>query len=147
MPPSYVPRLSEAQNHYCCYCHHPMVLHAKLKPGDVVPRDMLTKDHYIPRFFGGPTTKENLVAACGQCNWIRGSMEAEAFYHLLQHWFNQDPALHKRWHQITMEEFHHFRRECVRIEHIQWRRRVQKCTAATILFALHPHPHYAERAI
>lgn len=39
---------------------------------EVFPENMLTMDHVIPQFYGGPKTWENIVAACGYCNNRRG---------------------------------------------------------------------------
>jgi hypothetical protein len=41
---------------------------------------MATREHVIPRAFGGPTEWWNVVAACRECNSLRGHMYALAFY-------------------------------------------------------------------
>jgi 5-methylcytosine-specific restriction endonuclease McrA len=33
---------------------------------------VITIDHVIPRYFGGPTSASNLVTACDLCNWMKG---------------------------------------------------------------------------
>ena len=43
---------------------------------------MATREHVIPRAFGGPTEWWNLVAACSECNSLRGHMFAVKFYYL-----------------------------------------------------------------
>jgi hypothetical protein len=41
---------------------------------------MATREHLIPRVFGGPTEWWNVVAACRECNSLRGHMSALAFF-------------------------------------------------------------------
>jgi 5-methylcytosine-specific restriction endonuclease McrA len=36
------------------------------------PAQLLTQDHVVPRKFGGKTSWENIVSACGPCNHKRG---------------------------------------------------------------------------
>lgn len=132
MAPTYVKALLEAQNHYCSYCHHTMITHAKKQ----ISRNQATKDHIKPRCHGGQTTVDNLVMACAQCNQIRGAMDAEVFYELLWHWFKLDKTLHKRWHLISRTEFAQKKKECTRIHRVQWQRRLKRCVAAT---SLHQH--------
>lgn len=45
---------------------------------------MATREHIIPRVFGGPTEWWNLAAACSECNSLRGHMDAQAFYWMRQ---------------------------------------------------------------
>lgn len=70
----------------CAYC-------GKLNPA--------TLDHVIPRSAGGPTTKNNLIAACGDCNILKGSenwyiwFRSQSFWTeeketLILHWLHQD---------------------------------------------------------
>jgi hypothetical protein len=98
------------QDYFCRYCEHKMLLHQHV-PGEPTPRDALTKDHVTPRVLGGPTTVENLVAACCQCNFMRGEIDAEAFANILEKWFRKDPFLWIRWHTIAwsdvLERKHH----------------------------------------
>lgn len=47
-------------NFTCQYC------------GEKFTEKQLTKDHVYPRAFGGPTSWDNIVAACGPCNRDRG---------------------------------------------------------------------------
>jgi 5-methylcytosine-specific restriction endonuclease McrA len=57
-------RLSEAQNHRCCYC------------GIRFGKSYYTRctiEHYQARSHGGRTTFENTVAACCKCNQSRGT--------------------------------------------------------------------------
>jgi 5-methylcytosine-specific restriction endonuclease McrA len=50
------PNLYKRDEHQCQYC------------GDVLPGSELTIEHIMPRSRGGPTTWENCVAACADCN-------------------------------------------------------------------------------
>jgi hypothetical protein len=136
MAPTYVKALLEAQNHYCCYCHHKMPDSLKLQ----TIRNAPTKDHVEPRCHGGQTEAYNLVMACAQCNQIRGAMDAEVFYELIWHWFRNDTSLRVRWHGIPKEEFWRLKSECTRIHHLQWERRLKKCVAAAILHKQVPLP-------
>ena len=47
-------------NYTCQYC------------GEKFDEYDLTQDHVVPKKFGGKTTWENIVLACGPCNWNRG---------------------------------------------------------------------------
>lgn len=141
MRPRYVTGLAEAQNHRCCYCQCP-VDHA-VQPHNI--RTALTKDHYHPRCYGGPTTPENLVIACAQCNQIRGSLDAETFYTVIQAWFKKDPGLQARWHTISSAEFGAFRHECIIMDQKRWQRSIKKCIAARILHSTFPIVHHSQR--
>lgn len=136
MAPTYVKALLEAQNHYCCYCHHKM----PDKRHQQTIRNQPTKDHVEPRCHGGQTVADNLVMACAQCNQIRGAMDATVFYQLIWHWFSRDPTLHPRWHTISKSEFGRFSAECDRIHRVQWQRRLKKCIGATALHEFVPLP-------
>jgi hypothetical protein len=76
------------------------------------PRNAMTRDHVEPRVYGGETTWWNMVAACCQCNNLRGELEATAFYNLLQKWFKRDRTLHNRWHSISLTEFIELKIQC-----------------------------------
>jgi hypothetical protein len=60
----------------CVYCGIPA-----RRPGPGVKRgpDLATLDHVVPRSFGGPLSRDNLVLACSACNNQRGTMESDAF--------------------------------------------------------------------
>jgi 5-methylcytosine-specific restriction endonuclease McrA len=62
-------RLSEAQNHRCCWCGKRM---DKTGPFD----DRPTFEHVIPLSRGGEDTPSNLAIACMRCNNDRGNGEA-----------------------------------------------------------------------
>lgn len=63
-------RLSEAQNHRCCYCG-----------ADV--RGNATLDHVKPIAFGGKNRDANFVVACEPCNKARGHHNAWWFFYEL----------------------------------------------------------------
>ena len=44
----------------CQYCH------------EEFPGSELTLDHVVPKSFGGKKSWDNIVCACGPCNWKRG---------------------------------------------------------------------------
>ena len=106
--------LSEPQNHRCCYCGHEMIRHQHIS-GVPTPRNAATKDHLEPRTYGGETKKDNLIAACCQCNGLRGELEAMAFFNLMQKWFKRDPTLHERWHQVDLGELREFKMQCLTV--------------------------------
>jgi len=115
---SFIYKLSEPQNHRCCYCGHEMIRHQHV-PGKGTPRNAMTKDHFDPRVYGGPTTLENMIAACFQCNNLRGEMEAIAFFNLQQKWFRKDPNLRESWHQISFEELWLLKIKCLQVHERQ----------------------------
>ena len=66
-------RLSEAQNHRCCYCACIMDTNP-LRPNGA------TIEHYQARSHGGPNRRHNAVAACKTCNEARGNMNPMKFW-------------------------------------------------------------------
>lgn len=62
-------RLSEAQNHRCCYCGERFADGSKAA----------TLEHVRARANGGSNAYANLVVACLRCNGLRGSMNAYQF--------------------------------------------------------------------
>jgi len=75
-------RLSERQNHRCCYCHvitwHPDI-------DDGVPDNKkhkwqrATLEHIKLRMHGGTFGMYNLAMACSQCNGARGELQIDEF--------------------------------------------------------------------
>lgn len=66
-------RLSEAQNHRCCWC-------ARRFSDEAGRRDSPTLEHVIPRSLGGSKLDpDNCVVACERCNRKRGVQTIEAF--------------------------------------------------------------------
>lgn len=110
-PIRHIFELSEPQNHRCCYCGHAMIKHIHVD-GVPTPRNAMTKDHFEPRVYGGGTFRSNLIAACCQCNNLRGEMEAEAFYNLMQKRFKRDESLWQHWHSISRRELHELKQHC-----------------------------------
>lgn len=109
---SIVVRIAESQNHRCCYCRHPMIRHVH-QDRQPTPRNAATKDHVIPRAYGGATTYENMVAACLQCNNLRGEIDAVTFYNIMHKWFKKHPELHTVWHQIPYAELRELKIICL----------------------------------
>lgn len=103
--------VAEQQNYTCWYCEHTMTRHQHL-PGVMIPRDALTQDHVKPRVVGGKTTVENLVAACSQCNFMRGETDHHAFRNILRKWFHHNHSLWLRWHSIPWDEVCHRKQHC-----------------------------------
>ena len=58
---------------HCCYwCKKPVQI-VKMPP---FPPHAATRDHVIPKAFGGGNTQDNIVIACRRCNSRRGSSAA-----------------------------------------------------------------------
>ena len=71
-------KLSEAQNHRCCYCY------VTFDEENESPYSA-TFEHVIPTIRGGLSKLENLVLCCNTCNNIRGDrISAENFSELIQ---------------------------------------------------------------
>lgn len=83
--------------------------------GKPTPRNAATKDHVEPRYYGGKTIPENMVAACCLCNNLRGSLEAIAFFNAVQRWFKNEPGLWERWHKISYDEYREYELRCKEI--------------------------------
>lgn len=67
-------RLSEAQNHRCCYCGVRMDGNAATSP--IAP----TLEHVQARAHGGRNRLSNLVVACSGCNCSRGTKSAMKYF-------------------------------------------------------------------
>lgn len=119
--------LSECQNHRCCYCGNPMIdLEKHHLP--LIPLNAMTKEHIEPKSYGGVAQRENLAAACCQCNELRGNMDYVAFTNLIQKWFKRDSTLRSRWHYLTREERWHYKNLCLRTQERQLRGLARKHT-------------------
>jgi predicted restriction endonuclease len=70
-------RLSEAQNHRCCYCGCHM-------NDDPTRPDGATLEHYQCQTHGGQTTYENCLVACKTCNFRRGRKHPKKFFAALR---------------------------------------------------------------
>jgi 5-methylcytosine-specific restriction endonuclease McrA len=55
----------------CGYCESPL------------PRGAATADHITPLHKNGSTSRDNIIAACTSCNWVKGSMSAGKFRNIL----------------------------------------------------------------
>ena len=118
--PQYFQRIVASQGFFCYYCEHRMFQHQHVS-GRRTPPDAITKDHLEPRVYGGETSERNLVAACCQCNNLRGEMEAEAFKNLMEKWFKRDPYLWIRWHQLGPDELSRLKINCLQVHERQLR--------------------------
>ena len=94
--------LSGCQNHRCAYCGVVMVL-VEIERSDRKPRRnrppqgqswgayqrsrkarRASRDHFVPKGFGGADTEDNLIAACRWCNNYRGNQPAEVAFERIQ---------------------------------------------------------------
>lgn len=76
------------QNFKCCYCRQPLDYKS------------VTADHIVPRSRGGQTIKQNIIAACRDCNYWKGSMSDYEFKTRIKnpmHWHGiQYHLMHQR---------------------------------------------------
>jgi 5-methylcytosine-specific restriction endonuclease McrA len=63
-------KLSESQNHRCCYC-------GRVTNNIPFSKLQATLEHVIPKSRGGTNDYDNLVMACSACNNNRGSLPLE----------------------------------------------------------------------
>lgn len=77
--PAFYARISEAQNHRCCYCG--------VRFGASIPelgwtpfQTALTLEHVRPKSEGGGHGWDNIAGACRRCNHRRGCEDALAFF-------------------------------------------------------------------
>lgn len=82
-------RLCEAQNHRCCFCSDEM-------NHDATSHKRATREHIIPRAFGGGNSWDNTAASCSECNTLRGPMDALLFYELITQGLLQEIESHRR---------------------------------------------------
>lgn len=47
--------------------------------GEALTRETISADHAVPRSKGGPTSRQNIKAACIPCNMAKGSMSVAEF--------------------------------------------------------------------
>jgi 5-methylcytosine-specific restriction endonuclease McrA len=76
-------RLSEQQNHRCCFCgrHTFLALEEKGKKSKWL---MATMEHINPIGNGGSEKYENTAMSCDRCNNLRGTTDAIKFYEIMQ---------------------------------------------------------------
>jgi hypothetical protein len=75
-------KLSEAQNHRCCYCGCQTWLFEK--PSNMSNNQCATLEHVVAKCHGGNNHKNNLVVACSGCNNLRSNFyDAYEFYNFI----------------------------------------------------------------
>ena len=74
-----IKKLSERQNHRCCYCGCRTFLTEEDRNG-LPMTNMATKDHIKPRSKNGRNKQKNLIMSCSRCNGIKDSYDAFLFY-------------------------------------------------------------------
>lgn len=90
---NYLWRLSERQNHRCCYCgQDTWVGDVGDPPKGMSHWDQATKEHVIAKKYGGTGRLENIVMACSFCNGARGSGDAYEFYEYIK----DEKSYHRR---------------------------------------------------
>ena len=67
-------KLSETQNHRCCYCGCRFTESGPKKA---------TIEHVLPKSLGGSNHVANLVVACLECNGKRGSVTTPEYFRLI----------------------------------------------------------------
>ena len=87
-------KLSEQQNHRCCYCGCLTWIHDGTGEFDypfeidrlrgMTNNQQATADHYTPLSKGGKDTLANMIMACVRCNKNRSNSPAEAFWEAVQ---------------------------------------------------------------
>lgn len=110
---SQIMRLSGCQNHRCAYCSVRLVLMPLERNQPRGPRRLrppnglswpqyqyakkqrrATRDHLIPRCFGGADNDDNLIVACLWCNNYRGNMPAEEAFWKIRRLVNRGTHPH-----------------------------------------------------
>jgi len=116
--------LSGEQNHRCCYCGNSMIYHDFNRKG-AIPPNAMTRDHVIPKSYGGCGYYQNIVIACRQCNSLRGNVHAHIFYQLIERWKKRNPDFAKTWYSISREEHWRYKMEVLFYQslHLKSRRR------------------------
>ena len=102
--------LSGEQNHRCCYCGNSMTYYDFCRKGQA-PRNAMTRDHVIPKSYGGCGYHQNIVIACVQCNSLRGNIHAYVFYRLMEEWKKRDPDFTKTWYYLDRQELWRYKME------------------------------------
>lgn len=77
-------KLSEQQNHHCCYCGRLTWVFTEDRLPWMSKRHLATADHFIPCAEGGSHGLANLVMACERCNNLRGCIDAMVFWEAMQ---------------------------------------------------------------
>lgn len=117
--------LSGRQNHRCYYCSLSMIYHDFTRPG-LHPPNAMTKDHVIPKSYGGSGFDENMVIACYQCNGLRGNIHADVFYRLILAWYDRDPNFLYTWHHLDKHALRRYKMEVLFYQNLHLRSRRKK---------------------
>jgi hypothetical protein len=117
--------LSGKQNHRCYYCSNSMIYHDFMSRGPHPPNAM-TRDHVIPKSYGGPGLAYNIVIACRQCNGLRGNIHADIFYRLILTWYDRDPNFLYTWHQLDKYDLWRYKMEVLFYQNLHLRSRRRK---------------------
>lgn len=64
-------------------------------------KSKLTRDHVIPVTGGGPTTRENIVPACGRCNGSKSNHNIVDWFRKQKFFSEERLELIKRWTKLT----------------------------------------------
>lgn len=102
--------LSGEQNHRCCYCSNGMTYHNFNLRGPI-PRNAMTRDHVIPKSYGGTGYYQNIVIACRQCNEIRGNLHAHVFHRLMEEWKKRDVDFIPSWYYFSKQHLWRYKME------------------------------------
>lgn len=68
-------KLSEAQNHRCCYCGCKTWLYEMERTAGLSKGQMATIEHVVAQTHGGTDNFFNTVMCCSRCNTLRGCHE------------------------------------------------------------------------
>jgi 5-methylcytosine-specific restriction endonuclease McrA len=71
-------RLFQRQKNRCAYCREMMTL-KKIRANHRQPVHLATRDHVVPRAYGGSDRQENIVICCKGCNSRRADLPADLF--------------------------------------------------------------------
>ena len=89
-----VQQLSQEQNNKCIFCKCEMKYHNGETP--LHPLAM-TKEHVVPRAYGGPDEASNYVVSCNRCNSLRGTLDFKFFSIIVKKLFQED-GVKEHWH-------------------------------------------------
>ena len=87
--PTRITLLFEEQNGRCYYCSEPMML----SKAALQQKRFATLDHVRPKSKGGIRSADNSVAACAECNFLKGSMARDEFVTLRENNRMAEPCL------------------------------------------------------
>lgn len=102
-----VNQLAANQDWKCCYCGCQMQLKTLRSSRK---RNSATLEHIVLRTEGGQNVRSNMMAACNQCNGLRGQAEYIAFK-LVMNVVRQIPQIMNNWYTSSDHEFKVIRHE------------------------------------